>query len=342
MSPATLTAAPTAAYAEAAANAEPVPPDARAADMSVPTPDTFIIGAPKCGTTALAHYLSQHPQFFLSGPKEPFFWDDDHGDNRVTHELWTLDRYLKLFAAADPAKHRAIGEGSTTYFHSEAAVPAILRFRPDAKFIVMLRNPVQVAHGMHGELRKHFLDDVEDFEEAWRLQEERAAGRRLPHNARLVHQLQYRQIASFAPQLRRFFETVPEAQRKVIVFDDFVGDTRAVYKETLDFLGLDDDGRTDFPKMNPSRQYRLQWLGRLYQSPPGFMERPMRRLRSWVMAQEHPLKRKVQDLVARKQPRAKLRPEFVAELRETFRPDLEETGELLGRDLTHWVAEPPA
>ena len=311
---------------------------ATAADLTVPTPNTFIIGAPKCGTTALAHYLSQHPQFFLSAPKEPFFWDTDHPDARKTHELWDLDRYLALFKNA--GDFRAIGEGSTTYFQSTEAVPNIRTFEPDARFIVMLRNPVQVAHGMHGELRRHYLEDVEDFEEAWNLQEERAAGRHMPRNPRLVHQLQYREVATFAPQLRRFFDAVPEEQRRVIIFDDFVADTRASYAQTLQFLGLDDDGRTDFPKMNPSRQYKLDWLGKLYQSPPAPLERPMRLLRSWVMKQESPLKRKLADVVAKKKPRDPLRPEFKAHLRDVFRPDLEETSQLLGRDLTHWVQTP--
>ena len=41
------------------------------------TPNFFIIGAPKAGTTALAHYLSEHEKVFFSNIKEPFFWCDD-------------------------------------------------------------------------------------------------------------------------------------------------------------------------------------------------------------------------------------------------------------------------
>ena len=80
----------------------------------------FFIGAPKCGTTALAHYLSEHPNVFMSQPKEPFFWSDDI---KSKHELRPQsDEYLSLFNQADPNLHNIVGEGSTRYLRSLNAV----------------------------------------------------------------------------------------------------------------------------------------------------------------------------------------------------------------------------
>ncbi len=302
-------------------------------------PNFFLIGAPKGGTSALAHYLSEHPSIFFSAPKEPHFWDADHEGSRMTHGLWTLEDYLRLFKDVDPSRHRVIGEGSTSYMQSRVAVRAIMEFNPDAKFMAMLRNPVDVAYGEHGELVRHYHEDVTDFEEAWRLQEERATGRRLPRSPGIIQQLQYRDVARFGEQLDRLYELVPPSQRLVVLFDDFVSETRSVYQQVLRFLEIEDDGRTDFPQVNPARAYRSGWLGRLYHAPPAIIEKPMRIVRSKIMANSGRLKQKVKDLVSVKQPRQKLRPEFRRELQQVFRDDILRVSELLDRDLNHWISD---
>jgi hypothetical protein len=157
---------------------------------------------------------------------------------------------------------------------SRVAIKEIVKFQPDARFIVMLRNPVDVAYGMHGEVRRHFAEDEPDFEKAWALQKPRSQGKRLPKNDRLINQLQYQDVASFAPQLKRLFDLVPESRRLVLIFDDFVKETRGSYLQTLQFLGLEDDGRTDFPKVNPAGKYRLQLIGKIYQDPPRLLSYP--------------------------------------------------------------------
>jgi hypothetical protein len=108
---------------------------------------------------------------------------------------------------------------------------------------------------MHGELIRHFAESEPDFEKAWHLQEERANGRSLPENRRLAFQLQYRDVASYAPQLHRLFELVPESRRHIIIFDDFVKNTLQAYQEVLRFLDLTDDGRDAFPKVNVAGKY---------------------------------------------------------------------------------------
>ena len=308
---------------------------------SGPHPDFFIIGAPKGGTTALAHYLGEHPQIFFSAPKEPHFWDEDHTNGRKIHGLWTVDQYLRLFTEADPNQHLAIGEGSTTYLQSRVAVRAIREFNPDARFLVMLRHPIDVAYGEHGELVRHYHEDVTDFEEAWRLQEQRASGQCLPRSPGIIQQLQYRDVARFGDQLNRLFDAVPESQRLVLLFEDFVTDTRRAYQQVLEFLGVPDDGRTEFPKLNQARAYRSGWLGRMYHAPPAMLDGPMRLVRSKVMANSGRIKQFVKDVVSVKKPRPGLRPEFRAELLDVFRDDIVRTADFLGRDLSHWLEGKP-
>jgi hypothetical protein len=110
-------------------------------------PDFFIVGAPKCGTTALHYYLSGHPSVFMPQEKEPQFFSSDIAGLRRHNDL---PSYLSLFAGAP--KDALIGEASPVYLFSRQAIPAILTLRPDAKFIVMMRNPVEMARAFHAQM----------------------------------------------------------------------------------------------------------------------------------------------------------------------------------------------
>ncbi len=101
-------------------------------------PDFFIIGAPKCGTTALATYLAEHPNIQLSDPKEPHYFCKDlkAGGPPVASDK---DYVRRFFPGLEESGASAAGEASVWYLYSDVAVRNILRFQPDAKFIVMLR-----------------------------------------------------------------------------------------------------------------------------------------------------------------------------------------------------------
>src|SRR5580658_6173851 len=113
-------------------------------------PNFFILGAPKCGTTSLAAWLGRHLAIFIPATKEPNFFNTD--DNReAIYGVATLDAYEALFAAATAAQP-AIGEASAFYLSSAVAVANILRYQPNARFIVMLCNPIDMAPALHAEL----------------------------------------------------------------------------------------------------------------------------------------------------------------------------------------------
>ena len=73
-------------------------------------PDFFIVGAPRCGTTALCQYLDEHPEIYISKPKEPCFFDHDLSPTTLKYK-----EYLELF---EPGYHQLCGEGSTWYLFS--------------------------------------------------------------------------------------------------------------------------------------------------------------------------------------------------------------------------------
>lgn len=226
-------------------------------------PNFFIIGAPKSGTTALSEYLSEHPNVFFSRPKELGYFATDFKTRVVTNER----DYLRLFRSADPSRHLAIGEGSAYYVFSRVAVSNILRFQPNAKFILMLRNPVELVVSFHAQTLAEGYENLRSFLSAWNAESDRKLGKRIPAGCREPQRLYYSEWGKLGSQLKRVLDVVPEAQLKVILFDDFISNTRCVYRDVLAFLGVPDDGRTEFPKVNtrrlPKNPYFQSLLGTL-------------------------------------------------------------------------------
>lgn len=298
-------------------------------------PNTFLIGAPKCGTTALMSYLADHPEVYVSTPKEPFYWAKDLP--AAPHELrpGSLEEYLEMFAAATP-EQSVLAEGSTSYLRSVDAVPEILKFNPEARFIVMLRNPVEVVQAFHMEQLYSQHEDVEDFAEAWTVQEARERGEQMPKRSEGGDFVLYRRAATFSDQIARFYAAVPEDQRLTILFDDFKTDTAAVYRRTLAFLGLPDDGRESFEKVNASHAQRFPGLARFVLYPPKPLERPMRALRKALLDNPPPGIAQLKAMMNVKKDRSAVAPEVLADIRAYFAPEVTQLETLIGQDLSPW------
>jgi hypothetical protein len=135
-------------------------------------PNFFIVGAGKSGTTSLYSYLRQHPQIFMSPIKEPcYFASEIRVENltpayrrhikRMSQRLpqvlggtkpfgWLVsewDDYLNLFDKVEG--HTAVGEASAAYLWSATAARNIFSQRPDARIVMILRNPVERAFSQY-------------------------------------------------------------------------------------------------------------------------------------------------------------------------------------------------
>lgn len=294
-------------------------------------PDFLIIGAPKCGTSALHAYLSAHPGVFTPQIKEPhFFCADFRGLSRVQ----TLEDYQALFSSAPAGALK--GEASATYLFSEVAVGAIMQAQPAARIVVTLRDPLHAVRSYHRQLLKGLLEDIEDFEEAWRAWDDRVAGRRLPAQAPAPAILNYGATYRYAPQLRRLFSQAPRDQIHIIVHEEFFADPATGYARLLNFLGLEDDGRREFGVHNQGGDLRSRALAGFYLSPPPLFRalwRPFRALahRAGLYPPEI-----LQALNVAHRPPPALPAALQEELRSFFASDIAETEALLGRDLSVW------
>ena len=294
-------------------------------------PDFVIAGAPKCGTTSLWNYLRAHPGVFMPANKEPNYFCSDLPAERVG----TLAEYEALFSTAPP--HALTGEASVFYLYSKIAIGQMMAQNVNAKIIVMLRNPVEATRSMHAFRWNNHLEDVGDFEQAWRLQEARLEGRQLPPRWPYPLLLQYGAQNSYAPQVRRLLAQVPRKQCLFLLFEEFFADPSRQFARVLEFLGLSPDpARAAFPVVNQTVGVRSLRLDRLLRQPPPALLALRRAAHAFGF---HPA-RALQSLNRVAGERPPLREAFRAELEEYFSDDVAELERLLGRGL--WSSLPAA
>lgn len=285
----------------------------------------FIIGAPKCGTTALSIWLKSHPDIYFSEPKEPCFFNTDIGPRLVNDEK----EYLKLFLKC-PARIEIIGEGSTFYLMSKSAAIDILRFEPKAKIIVMLRNPCDLVVSLHNQELRSFNENIDSFEAAWDAQSDRAVGRRIPRSCVDPVVLQYEIRARIGSQLEYWISTIPRHQIKVILFDDLCRDPKSIYKQVLEFLALDDDGRELFSTYNARSAWRMPVLQRAINSLSNMKRRVGINASTGVLAHIGKWNTTYTSHTEN------LSTEFKNKLNNTFLDEILKVEEMTGLDLSHW------
>jgi hypothetical protein len=235
-------------------------------------PNLFIVGAPKCGTTAWYEYLRHHPDIFFPDLKEPHhFLTDFPGYPQVK----SRSEYLDLFS---PGVSRTIvGEASPRYLYSQEAAENIAKFNPHAKILIFVRDHVEYLESLFNQHLYGGIETIRDFREAWNLSGTRKLSDLQPP-FKEPGLLDYRSAAEFFPQIRRFYDQFPADQVRVFDFADWTRNPRQTYVEILGFLGLEDDGRMAFGRVNEAQHHRFDLLLRFVRNPPA----PVAKIVKWL------------------------------------------------------------
>lgn len=292
-------------------------------------PDFFIVGAPRCGTTAMYEYLRRHPQVYMPEHKEPMFFGSDLTQ---LHGRLTEADYIGLFRHARLGQR--VGEASTWYLYSRTAAREIHEFAPNGQIIIMLRNPVDVMYSLHRELFFYRGEVIEDFEDALDAEEDRKRGRRLGPSRR-PEALYYRDTVRFADQVERYLAEFDPQQVKFLIFDDLVRDPAGTYADLLRFLDVDDTFRPEFERVNESKRPISAALQAMVVRPP----RPLARLIPFLRRSR--LAHQVRAALLSANSRRAVRPPMSAGLRQRLAgelaPEVVRLSELIGRDLSNWL-----
>jgi hypothetical protein len=218
-------------------------------------PNFFVVGAVKAGTTAFHHLLNQHQEIYMSPIKEPnFFAQSDlkphlYVDQYRRSVSFNLDKYLrgsmqKTVHIADVktwedyrslfknvSAETAIGEGSNSYLFCPSSAELIAQRFPDAKIIIILRNPADRAWShylMNQKLGHQVLPDF--LEEIAKDRAIQPRGWGITAN--------YFELGLYDEQINRFLAVFPKAQIKILLYEDFVRDPSHTFSKVCEFLGV--------------------------------------------------------------------------------------------------------
>jgi hypothetical protein len=299
-------------------------------------PNLFIAGAPKCGTTAMYTYLKQHPKIYMAPRKEPQYFGADFDKRPLNsyNHIGDKDTYQLLFAGAKDEIY--IGEASTSYFFSTSAAQEIHAFNPQAKILIMLRNPIEMAYALYYQQRKTGIEDLPTFEEALAAEPSRREGNRLTSRTYIAESLCYSYIASYYEHVVRYVDVFGWDNLKIILFDDFKDDVEIVYRDVLTFLGLEFDHRQDFAIINKNGEPRNIILRNFLANPPESVLIAGR----FLLPIARPIYRFLRLLNTQASERPHMNPDTEKQLCTTLRADVQRIENLLERDLSHWCQPP--
>ena len=197
-------------------------------------PDFIIIGTMKSGTTSLHHIMNKHPRVYMPRGEVQLFSVDDIEQNPVLFtpagRHWTYQHfdqffdtyaawYRTLYSTAQP--HQLLGEDAPSYLPSRKAIDRIAQYLPEAKLIVLLRDPVARLYSQYWHWVRRFRA-IYSLEDTIRFQ-----------HGNLLQRSYYEE------QLRYCFEQIPRVRVRVVLFEEFIRDQKRIVGELLDWLGIE-------------------------------------------------------------------------------------------------------
>ncbi|HEX4115444.1 MAG TPA: sulfotransferase [Solirubrobacteraceae bacterium] len=310
-------------------------------------PDFFVVGHPKCGTTALYEMLRLHPQVFMPDLKEPWFFATELLHDLPTVSIAipdgipkTLGDYLALFEGARP--EQLAGEASPLYLWSHSAASGIAKLQPDARIIAVFREPASFLRSLHLELVQRNQEPEKDLRTAINVEEMRRQGRYVsPSPWYWPTVVLYSDYVRYAQQLRRYQVLFPPEQILVLIYDDFRSDNEAVMRAVQRFLGIGDTYPIESMEANPSvsvRSTHLNNLVRNISTGDSSFSRAIKKLAEAILPRQ--LRHKALEITQRRLIYTKPEPpddKLMLELQRRYKKEVEALSELLGRDLvTLW------
>lgn len=306
-------------------------------NQNVPFPNFLIIGAPKCGTTALYHVLKQHPEIYMSPVKEPHYFTfngeipifNGPGGSYFRRVAVTSPvDYLMLFASAHG--YHAIGEASPSYLRSQVAATRIFNSLPTAKIIVLLRQPADRAYSHFQYSRANAVEPLSSFSDALEQESLREANGWSP-----IHF--YRQGGFYFSSLSRYFELFPREQIRVYLYEDWNESPEAVLQDLFRFLGVDELFRPEIRRSNVTLLARSDRLNQLAKKPER-TEHLLTPLMPAVLTKSIITGiRSINNKFNLYKPPA-ISPEIRRQLTEGYREDILKLQKLIDRDLSRWLS----
>lgn len=311
-------------------------------------PNFFIVGAAKSGTTSLYYYLKQHPEIYMSPIKEPNYFAKDINVDQFREDykretfidtkkyfskskleelhlafITNFEDYLQLFR--EVTNEKAIGECSNSYLYSKVAAKEIKKLIPNAKIIMILRNPVERAYSHYlmnlkegRTSEKDFIKEVlADFNKSYK-------GWGISHL--------YIELGLYYEQVKRYLELFPRQNIKIILYEDFKNYPEKILKEIFEFLNVD---KNYLP--NLGQKYNVSAIPK-YPKFNQIVKKVYIQLKSLIPKKiSNNLKKKYKNVFFEKKKKPLSRKEKQI-LLEYFKDNIEKLSKIINKDLSIWLS----
>ncbi len=195
-------------------------------------PNFIIIGQPKCGTSSLYSYLTQHPQILPAIEKEIRFWSFKPNFEKG------LDWYLAHFPAIASEQGLITGEATPGYLDSQPAADSLLQEFPHMKLIVVLRNPIDRA-------LSHYYMCTRQSRDKRSLEKAILSGVEVRHKKSYLNLFNnfktssYLKRSQYIESLSRWMKLFPKQQFLIIKSEDFFAEPGTTVNQVFQFLGVE-------------------------------------------------------------------------------------------------------
>ncbi|HET9919099.1 MAG TPA: sulfotransferase domain-containing protein [Ktedonobacteraceae bacterium] len=211
-------------------------------------PDFLIIGGQRCGTTSLYYYLTEQTGIARTLKKEVHFYDDHYAHGLRWYRAQFPTTFQKYYTERIRKQHFMTGESSPYYLFHPLVPERLAAVTPQAKLIILLRNPIDRAYSQHW-LTTLEGDETLPFEEAIEREEERVAGEmekliasgKIGNDGYKSYKLRHYSYLTrgiYVDQIQRWMNFFPREQFLILKSEDLYGNPTAIVKQALEFLGL--------------------------------------------------------------------------------------------------------
>lgn len=315
----------------------------RGLGLNASMPNFLVIGAAKCGTTSLYHYLKQHPEIYMSPKKEPSFFAFEgrrpsfRGPGNMeapinSMAVTRIEDYGDLFKGI--LYEKAAGEVSTAYLYIPRACERIRHYVPHARLIAILRNPADRAYSSFMNLIRQGIEPLTDFWEALEAEEDR-----IRKNFGILWR--YKDPGFYYAQLKRYFDVFDSDNIKVHLYDELKSNAVGLMKSIYGFLGVSESFVPNVSiRYNVSGVPRSKLLHALtlssLNSPVATAARRLvpkrfyyclKRLRSSMIERSFNMNLRKRELA----------PEIRSRLLDLYRKDIVKLQDLIQMDLSSWL-----
>ena len=307
-------------------------------------PNFFIAGAQKAGTTSVYHYLTQHPQIYMSPVKEPCFFNHEiSSSGEIVEQAFAEPGRKKTARCSDIGEYRAlfrgaggetaVGEASPPYLYVPGTAERIKKYVPEARVIAILRDPADRAYSAYLHAVRIGKEPLRDFAAALGEEEDRV--RKGWH-----YTFHYRSRGFYHAQLERYYKVFGRERFGIWLYEDLVDDPVGVAQGIYRFLAVDDGFVPDTsakhnPAGLPNNKVARAMVKGIDMTASAFLETFTAASKVYPLASR--LRHKVQSRIVAKPPPMDSR--IRRELIEGYAEDILKLQELIGRDLSAWQAD---